>query len=255
MSVPTPDGGRAWRFFRFGLIVTGKGEEEFLPKLFRSLAATGRCSFRVIRRIGQRSPIRSPRRRLRMMGSGKQIPNREEEEIGLPARTFLSSDDRYVLLIDDLEAKRSGDIQQIFDRYRLALDTMLLEDQAHRASVHFLVNMLEAYYFADARAVNAVLGIDLDDFEGDVETIRNPKGRLKSLCPGFDEREHGRLIVERLDVLHVLSRADACCSLRTIFAWIYTAIEEPDSEIRSLLDGCHNETTKGQIDALRARMS
>ena len=254
MSVSTPDSGHAWQFFQFGLIVTGRGEAEFLPDLFRSLAATGRCSFRVIRRIGQRSPILSPQRRLRMMGSGKQIPSMDEAEIGLPARTFLSSDDRYVLLIDDLEADRSNDIQQVFDRYRLALDTVL-KDQAHRASVHFLVNMLEAYYFAAARAVNAVLGIDLDDFEGDVETIRNPKGRLKGLCPGFDEREHGRLIVERLDVLHVLSRADACCSLRTIFAWIYTAIEEPDSEIRSLLGGCHSETTKGQIDALRARAS
>ena len=254
MSVSTPDSGRAWRFFQFGLIVTGKGEEEFLPKLFRSLAATGRCSFKVIRRIDQRSP-RSPRRRLWMMGSGKQIPDKDEAEIGLPARTFLSSDDRYVLLIDDLEADRSNDIQPVFDRYRLALDTMLPEDQAHRASVHFLVNMLEAYYFADARAVNAVLGTDLDDCEADVETIRNPKRRLKGLYPGFHEREHGRLIVEQLDVLHVLSRADACCSLRTIFAWIYTAIEEPDSEIRSLLDGCRNETTRGQIDALRASAS
>ena len=27
MSVSTPDSGRAWRFFRFGLIVTGEGEE------------------------------------------------------------------------------------------------------------------------------------------------------------------------------------------------------------------------------------
>ena len=252
MSASTPDSGRAWRFFRFGLIVTGEGEEEFLPKLFRSLTATGRCSFRVIRRIGQRSPIRSPRRRLRMMGSGKQIPDKDAEEIGLSTRRFLSSADQYVLLIDDLEAKRSGDIQQIYDRYRRAFDTMLTADQAHRASVHFLVNMLEAYYFADTQAVNAVLETDLDDFEGDVETIRNPKGELKSLCPGFDEREHGRLIVEQLNVLHVLSRADACCSLRTIFAWIHTAIEEPDSEIRSLLDGCHNETTRGQIDALRA---
>ena len=259
MSVAAPDGGHAWRFFRFGLIVTGEGEEEFLPSLFRSLAATGRCSFRVIRRISQRSPIRSPRRRLRMMGSGKRIPDRDSEEIGFPARTFLSSDDssadRYVLLIDDLEAKRSSDIQQVFDRYRRALDTMLTENQAHRASVHFLVNMLEAYYFADTQAVNAVLGTDLDDFEGDVETIRNPKRKLKNFWPGFDEREHGRQIVERLNVLHVLSRSDACCSLRTIFAWIYTAIEAPDSEIRSLLDGCHNETTKGQIDALTARVS
>ena len=113
--------------------------------------------------------------------------------------------------------------------------------------------MLEAYYFADAQAVNAVLGANLVDFEGDVETIANPKRDLKkNLCREFDEREHGRQIVERLNVPHMLSRPDACCSLRTIFAWIYTAIEEPDCEIRPLLDGCHNETTKGQIDALPA---
>ena len=189
-----------------------------------------------------------------MIGSGKQIPDRDAVEIGLPTRKFLSSDDRYVLLIDDLEAKRSSDIQQVFDRYRLALDTTLTDNQAHRASVHFLVNMLEAYYFADTQAVNAVLGTNLVDFEGDVETIRNPKRDLKGLCPGFDEREHGRLIVERLNVPHVLSRADVCCSLRTIFAWTYTAIEEPECEIRPLLCGCYNETTKGQIDALPARV-
>ena len=182
-------------------------------------------------------------------------PDRDAEEIGLPSRRFLSSDDRYVLLIDDLEEGRSTDIQQIFDRYRLALDTMRTENQAHRASVHFLVNILEAYYLADAQAVNAVLGTDLVNFEGDVETIPNPKRNLKNLWRGFDEREHGRQIVERLTVPHVLSRADACCSLGTIFAWIYTAVEEPDCEIRPLLDGCHNETTKGQIDALPARVN
>ena len=254
MSIAAPDDRRAWRFVQFGLIVTGEGEKEFLPALFRSLAATGRCSFRVIRRIDQRSPIRSPRRRLRMLGTGKQIPDRDAEEIGLPARRFLSSDHRYVLLIDDLEADRSSDVQQVFNRYRLAFETMLPEHQARRASVHFLVNMLEAYYFADTQAVNAILGTNLSDFEGDVETIRNPKRKLKRLCPGFDEREHGRPIVERLNVLHVLSRADTCCSLRTIFAWVYAAIEEPDGEIRPLLDGCHNETTRGQIDMLPARV-
>ena len=255
MSLSTPASGRARRYFEFGLIVTGEGEEEFLPKLFRSLEETGRCSFRVIRRIGQLSPIRSPRRKLRMLGSGKRIPDRDAENVGLPARIFLSSDDRYVLLIDDLEAKRAKNIQQVFDRYRRALDEILTENQTHHASVHFLVNMLEAYYFADAQAVNAVLGTELVDFEGDAETIRNPKSRLKRLCPGFNERAHGRQIVERLNIPHVLSRTDACCSLRTIFAWICTAIEAPDCEIRPLLDGCHNETTKGQIDALAARVS
>jgi len=96
---------------------------------------------------------------------------------------------------------------------------------------------------------------DLADFEGNVETIPNPKRELKGLGPGFDEREHGRQIVERLNVPHVLSRPDACCSPRTIFAWIYAAIEEPDCEIRPLLDGCHNETTRSQIDALPARVN
>ena len=190
-----------------------------------------------------------------MIGSGKLIPDRDAEEIGLPSRNYLSSDDRYVLVIDDLEEGRSTDIQRIFDRYRLALDTMLPENQTHRASVHFLVNMLEACYFADVRSVNAVLGTDLVDFEGNVESIRNPKRELKSLASGFDEMEHGHRIVQRLNVPHVLSRADACCSLRTIFAWIYVAIEEPDCEIRPLLEGCHNETTKSQIDALSARVN
>ena len=87
----------------------------------------------------------------------------------------LETGNRYVLVIDDLEERRSIDVHQIFDRYRLALDTMLPENQTHRASVHFLVNMLEVYYLADARAVNAVLGTNLVDCEGDVETIRNPK--------------------------------------------------------------------------------
>lgn len=250
MSPAGADAEPHWRFYRIGLLVTGRGEEEFLPSFFRSIAATGLCSFRVVRRIRQLSPIQSERRRLRMIGSGKRIPTRDTEQIGLPARQFISSEDRLLLLIDDLEASRSDCIRQIFDRYRMALDEVLTEEQARRASVHFLINMLEAYYFADTRAVNEVLGTDLDDYEGDVEKIRHPKNRLKSICPGFDERRHGGQIVGRLNMLHVLSRADSCCSLRTIFSWIYRAIGEPDSEIRPFLDGCHNEVTKGQIYSL-----
>ena len=114
---------QGWRFYHFGLIVTGKTEEKCLPKLFRSLSATGRCSFKVIRRIGQRLPIESPRRKLKMVGSGKTIPDRDAKDIGFPAREFLSSETHFVVLVDDLEAGRSGEIRQIFNRYRLALDT------------------------------------------------------------------------------------------------------------------------------------
>ena len=45
-----------YSFFYFRLIVTGKSEREHLPKLFRTLMATGICTFEVIRRVGQRSP-------------------------------------------------------------------------------------------------------------------------------------------------------------------------------------------------------
>ena len=185
-----------------------------------------------------------------MVGSGKTIPDRDEQDIGLPARAFLSSETRFVVLVDDLEAGRSGEIRQIFDRYRLALDTMLRPDQARRASVHFLVNMLEAYYFADARAVNEVLGTDLEDCEDDVETIRHPKNELKRLCRGFDGIEHGCRILDTLRVGHVLSRRETCSSLRTMFAWICRIIGEPEGEVYQLPEGRYNDVTQDQLRTL-----
>ena len=50
--------------------------------------------------------------------------------------------------------------QEIFDRYRSALD-VVLDTLKDRASVHFLVYMLEAYYFADIQAINDCLGNSL----------------------------------------------------------------------------------------------
>ena len=236
-----------WPFVRVGLIVTGATEEECLPDLFRVLAAQGTCHFKVICRVGQRSPIKSERRQLRMAGTGKTIPDRDASEIGLPARRFMQSGGHCVLLVDDLEFERSKIVAEVFDRYRRALDTMLTADRAHRAAVHFLVNMLEAYYFADAKAINHVLGTDLVDFKGDVETIRNPKRQLKTVHAAFDEKEHGPLIVRSLDVPHILTRTDACASLRTMFAWAAEAT-------RSTLDlpaGTRFPVTDPQIHALR----
>ena len=155
--------------------------------------------------------------------------------------------------MDDLESDRVANIQRIFDRYRLSLDTMLGPAQIHRASVHFLVNMLEAYYFADTNAVNQVLGTDLDDYDGDVETIRHPKNKLKELYKGFDEREHGRQIVSKLDTDHVLSHAERCSYLRTIFGWVYKAIGESKGVKYRLLDGRYGSVTKQQICDLGPR--
>ena len=81
------------------------------------------------------------------------------------------------------------------------------------------MNMLEAYYFADASAINAVLNTALGDYESDVESIRHSKNELKKAFAGFDEVEHGGRILARLDIPHVLSRPETCAALRTLFAW------------------------------------
>ena len=240
-----------WKFFRLGLIVTGRGEEKFLPDFFRSLAETGRCRFEVIRRIGQRSPIESKKRLLKMVGTGKKIPDKDAKEIGFPARRYLAKDATFVILVDDLEADRASQATEVYQRYRKALDTILFsESQKRRASVHFLVNMLEAYYFADAKAINAVLGTNLEDHRDDVETIRHPKSDLKRHHPDFDEVEHGEAIVANLDLPHVLSRPETCAALRTLFGWCSKAIGQTPTDRFELLRGSYSELTKKQIDQL-----
>jgi hypothetical protein len=239
-----------WRYCHFRLFVTGKGEYEFLPDLFRPLLATGRCAFTVERRIGQRSVITSPKRRAKMVGSGKVIPDRDAEQIGLPARKYLQGgQDRFVLLIDDLEGDRAPEMEHHYARYRHVLDTML-GPLAHRASVHFLTNMLEAYYFAHADAINHVLGTALADYAGDVETIRHPKKDLKHLFQGFDEIEHGREIMKRLDTAHVLSNPVTCRSLRTVFAWCWEVLGLSRTSLFQLAQGQLHPVTGSQIAAL-----
>ena len=242
-------------YFHFGLIVTGETERGHLPKLFKSLMATGICHFEVIRKIEQRSSITSRRRRREVVGTDQLIERKDELEIGLPARGYVNrSGCHFVLLIDDLEYDRRDQAQQIFDRYRLALDTVL-DTLKHRASVHFLVNMLEAYYFADAQAINAVLGTSLSDYEDDVETIRNPKSDLRAEYQGFREIEDGGRILDQIDIERVLSRPDACASLRTLFAWCVKVLEKCSDydcggfyDKYRLHDGKLSEITGTQLD-------
>ena len=206
----------------------------------------GICSFEVIRKVEQLG-VRTSEKRLKMVGTGKDIPNKDAERIEYPARVYLQTPCTYILLLDDLEYARTHQAPQIFERYRNVLDTILL-DQKHRASVHFLVNMLEAYYFADAATVNAVLGTSLNDYEGDVETIRHPKGELKQRYSGFKEKEHGGQILDRLDVEKVLSDPNTCASLRTLFAWCLKALGEVPTDKYQLLSGKLSEITKAQWD-------
>jgi hypothetical protein len=194
--------------------------------------------------------MKSAKKKEKMVGSGKRIPDKDEE-IGLFARRALSGGFDYLILIDDLEHDYKEQAEEVFQRYRVALDTLLqpvgLET---RASVHFLVNMLEAYYFADASAINGVLGTELDDHQGDVETIRHPKNDLKRIRPGFDEVAHGRLILERLDVTRVLSNPSTCRWLRTLFGWCTKAIGREFTDICQLRSGSYHEVTRPQIDTL-----
>ena len=238
-----------WKFFRFGLFVTGRGEAEFAPSLFRSLMESGRCSFEVVRRIGQRSPITSERRKLQMVGTGKTIPDRDADEIGLPARRYLQQSDTFVIVLDDLEKDRQPIHADVFARYREVLDTLLPPAMRIRAAVHFFVFMIEAYYFADAKAVNDVLGTEFSEYDGDVEAIPHPKNELKGHAPNFDEKADGAKIVSKLDLRHVLSNPGTCASLRSLFKWCATMIQFPQSEEFQLAEGLCCPITGSQIES------
>lgn len=239
-----------WAFYHIGLIVTGKGERTFLPSLFRSLLEGGNCTFQVIRQIGQKSP-RSTKQKRQMRLHGKKIADRDEEQIGIPARVYLAKKSSFVILVDDLEYDRVPQAQEVFRRYRDVFDAMLTKQGLqNRVSVHFLVNMLEAYYFADAAAVNTVLGTELEDHVGNVEAIRNPKSDLNGLFDGFDEVFHGEKIVRILNVPHVLSNPETCAWLRTLFAWCAKAIGLEFGERYCLDRGIRSFVTQGQVEAL-----
>jgi hypothetical protein len=133
-----------------------------------------------------------------MVGTGKTIPDRDAVEIGLPARRYLQRSDTFVIVLDDLEKDRQPIHADVFARYRAALDTLLPPALRTRAAVHFFVFMIEAYYFADAQAVNDVLGTLLSDYDGDVEAIPHPKSELKKHASAFDEKGDGVKIVRKL---------------------------------------------------------
>lgn len=231
--------GEFWEHWQFGLIVTGKSEQKSIDRLFRTLSATGLCSFKVIRRIGQLSPITSPKRKLEMVGAGKKVPDKDVREIGFPARKYLhGKNGRFVVLIDDLEWDRKEQVEGIFGRYRAALDKVLnTPDDRAKVAVHFLVMMLEAYFFADSQTVNEILGINLSDYSGDVEEKRHPKNELSKLCDAYRETEHGSAILEKLRVDHVLARTDCCAYLRTLFNWCISKLKNhPYADSVSLPD-------------------
>ncbi|MCB0197328.1 MAG: DUF4276 family protein [Anaerolineae bacterium] len=254
-------------FLKFGLIVTGKAEQQHLPKLFRSLVKSQICAFEVIGFVDQRSPITSERKKLKMVGVGGIIPNKDKMLIGFPARRYLENDCTLVIVIDDLEFAQTSQVQQKFNRYRNAVDSVLRDAQKPRASVHFLVNMLEAYFFAHAEALNLVFELDpaQEDFEGDVGTIRNPKAKLKEIEPNYREVDDSGKVLELLDLEYILSKPNACASLRTLFAWCTLALAKyqdkayyqslPMYDKFQLSQGIMSDVTKPQLGLLQSNMS
>ncbi len=240
-----------WTYHHIGLLVTGKGEEKFLPSLLRSLMGSGQCHIEVIRRIPQLSPITSPRRIHNLVKTNKSVKDSNALTIGALAKTFLKKGgSRFVILVDDLEYRRRDIHNGVLDRYRKALDTMLVPmggDFSARAAVHFLINMVEAYYFADPQAVNEVMGGELADHTGDVEDIRHPKNELKNQFPGFDEVVHGEKIAKRLNLDLVLSNTQTCASLRTLIKWCVMSMRQPLTERFQLLHGVTHPVTNGQL--------
>ncbi|MDB9459737.1 DUF4276 family protein [Dolichospermum circinale CS-545/17] len=221
--------------FEFGLIVTGETEEEHLPSLLKNLTKTGICTFKIIRRIGQLSPRTSVKKHtLSVIGTNKKDLNQNQQIIGRTARDYLLKNPcRYLLLVDDLEKDRVNKAPQVFQVYREALDGILLAEK-NRASVHFLANMIEAYYFADSHAINKALCLvtPLQDYPEDVEKIPHPKNELKKIYDRFDEKEDGGKILKLLRVEHILARPDTCAYLRTLFYWCYQVLQKhPDPEI------------------------
>ncbi len=240
----------------FGLIVTGDSEKGHLPNLFKPLMSTHCCTFKIIGQVPQRSPITSERKKLRKIGKGSLIPDKDVDFVKIARRFFQDYPYGFVLLIDDMDG-RIHQASDVFNRYRSGLNAILSSEQQQRAAVHFLVNMLEAYYFADANAINKALKLDppLTDYAGDVETIPNPKHQLKNLYHEFNEVRDGGEILKKLDVEHVLSRPETCAWLRTLFAWCikileghpyYSFLSDSPSHKYCLSNGTYSPVTQGQ---------
>ena len=81
------------------------------------------------------------------------------------------------------------------------------------------------------------------------------KVELKGRYPKFDEVEHGREIVSRLDLVHVLSKPETCRWLRTLFGWCSRAIGREFTDVYQLKEGLYSDVTKHQIDALTSLAS
>lgn len=244
---------------KIGLIVTGKLETLHLQTCFqRNLCQAGaRCSFRLIRRGPQLAAPTSEKKRLRIKknapgdGVSSQLAD-IDEEIALQARRDLHSDPNLsILWVDDIEHDRRHNAVAQYDRLRNAVDEILPESMRPRAGIHFFVNMLEAYYFADARIINAMFGTSVANCTGDCEDIRHPKGELDAIQRAAQirvkELDRGRELLRKVDFASVLGDPNKCRALRTLVAWCWERAGNPRDEAFCLVNGVYWTVTAGQL--------
>lgn len=155
----------------------------------------------------------------------------------------------FVIILDDLEWDWHTRADQAFAHYRTIVDKVLHAPINVRAAVHFFVMMVEAYYLGDRTICESLPVGDLPD---DVETIRNPKDKLKHAIPEFSERRHGAQFMSRLNLLAVLENPDTCRALRSLVKWCAVAMRLPIEDAYQLRGGELYPITSGQISALQA---
>ncbi len=233
----------------FGLLVTGKLEEggreggraqASLADLFRPIRNTGLCDLKVALRFNQWVPEKKePPLTVRRSPEPKSLPT-FKQEIALKVRGWLENgQNRFLIFIDDGERARAATIGEVFADYRSTITALLPEAQHPRVAVHFLVNMIEAYYFADPERASEALGWSIPRIGGDPEEIRNPYSDLIEAAGrlGKDygkKRETGERVLARIRLEEILKNPEHCGWLRAAVRWLVFSLENATDQPEAL---------------------
>lgn len=246
------------------LVVTGHGEAKCASSVIGKIFGT----FHAIKPL---EPIRAdqrPRQTIRTTSgrsSGqfdKDVPTKRHLEVIRELGKRLADPAVICILIDDLEGGERTVAVAHFEYYRRMLNDIPAVNVTARSSAHFLVNMLEAYFFHDVEATNRVIeGLELGRHDGDVEDISHPKDALKNEIKqrigqnrGYRETEDAVKIVRHLNLETVLADPDQCRSLRTLVAWCWEQIGQERTDRFQLKDGAYWEVTASQLRVCPARV-
>lgn len=244
-----------WRQIHLRLFVTGEGEEAFLATFFRQLRhfESGDVIITADYAFPQITVATSAKK---LAKHGKEVLEKIDKAAVKKIRPLLlTSTEHYAVLVDDLETERRFLAESQFNFYQEQIHRILdaRPEIKNRFSVHFFVNMIEAYYFKHPEVANEVCGTLLDEHPGDVENIRHPKNRLKDLVSKldrgqkFDEVVHGAAIAKKLDLPKVLEHPQHCRALRTLVAWIWEAIGRERGKEYQLQHGLYWDVTATQL--------